>query len=391
VVHEKAVVSDHFETENDMDSQTARGSQEAISDIPLGGTGVTGVMGVGGGGMAGVYGYRDGGGRKRAVARFGGSPATESAVDAALRWLARHQEADGHWDTRKLEAGQQYDVGVTGLATLAFLGAGHTEKTGKFRDNVRRAVAWLIKQQDAEGALSSQRGGKFGYQHAIAGLALAEAYGMAKVPATREAAQKAVDWTVKKHQVPYGGWRYSAREAGDTSVTGWFIMQLKSAKVAGLKVDHGAFQGATKFLDEVTRPDGRSSYMKSRGPTHIMTSVAVVGRQFMGVRNTEPLLKNAADYMLRTKLPEWQGSAYGTFYYWYYGTLGMFQMGGERWKKWNKALKPVLLTNQRKGGDEDGSWDLLGGLDKRAGRAYTTAMGALSLEVYYRYLPMYSK
>ena len=395
VVHEKTEISDHFETDNDMDNQTARGTQDAISDIPLGGTGVTGVMGVGGGGMAGCFGYRDGGGRKRAVARFGGSPATESAVEAALRWLKRHQEADGSWDVAKYDCpsgnNTRCRVGVTGLALLAFLGAGHTEKTGKYRDNVRRAVAWLIKQQNKEGALGRVGSHKFGYEHAIAGLALAEAYGMAKVPATREAAQKAVDWTVKKHQVPYGGWRYSAREPGDTSVTGWFIMQLKSAKVAGLKVDHGAFQGATKFLDEVTRPDGRSSYMKNRGPTHIMTSVAVVGRQFMGVRNTEPLLKNAADYMLRTKLPEWQGSAYGTFYYWYYGTLGMFQMGGERWKKWNKALKPVLLTNQRKGGDEDGSWDLLGGLDKRAGRAYTTAMGALSLEVYYRYLPMYSK
>jgi hypothetical protein len=391
VVHEKAEITDHFETENDMDNQTARGHEDAISDIPLGGTGVTGVMGVGGGGMAGCFGYRDGGGRKRAVARFGGSPATESAVEAALRWLARHQEADGHWDTRKLEASQRYDVGVTGLAALAFLGAGHTEKAGKYRDNVRRAVAWLIKQQQDDGAIGNSRSHKFGYEHAIAGLALAEAYGMAKNPATRTAAQKAVDWTIHKHQVPYGGWRYRAREAGDTSVTGWFIMQLKSAKVAGLKVDHGAFQGATKFLDGVTRPDGRSSYMKGRGPTHIMTSVAVVGRQFMGVRNSDPLLQKAADYMLRVRVPKWQSSGYGTFYYWYYGTLGMFQMGGERWKKWNKELKPVLLDNQRKGGDEDGSWDLLGGLDKRAGRAYTTAMGALSLEVYYRYLPMYSK
>jgi len=85
VVHEQAEVAETFETDNDMDSQTARGHEDAISDIPLGGTGVTGVMGVGGGGMAGVYGYRDGGGRKRATARFGGSPATESAVEAALR------------------------------------------------------------------------------------------------------------------------------------------------------------------------------------------------------------------------------------------------------------------------------------------------------------------
>jgi hypothetical protein len=391
VVHEQAEVAETFETDNNMDNQNARGSEDAISDIPLGGTGVTGSMGVGGGGMAGCFGYRDGGGRKRATARFGGSPATESAVEAALRWLARHQSPEGHWDTRKLEGSQSYNVGVTGLATLAFLGAGHTSKSGKYRDNVRRAVAWLIKQQNKDGAIGNPRSHKFGYEHAIAGLALAEAYGMAKNPATREPAQKAVDWSVHKHQVPYGGWRYKARQAGDTSVSGWFIMQLKSAKVAGLKIDHVAFQGATKFLDGVTSPDGRSSYSKGRGATHIMTAVAVVGRQFMGTRNSDPVLQKATDYMQRTRMPEWKSSGYGTFYYWYYGTLGMFQMGGQRWKKWNAKLKPVLIENQRKGGDADGSWDLLGGLDKRSGRAYTTAMGALCLEVYYRYLPMYSK
>jgi hypothetical protein len=348
--------------------------------------------------MAGCFGYRDGGGRKHAVQRFGGSPATESAVEAALRWLARHQAADGHWDTRKLEASQMYDVGVTGLATLAFLGAGHTEKSGQFRDNVLRAVAWLIKQQKADGAIGNPGGGKFGYEHAIAGLALAEAYGMANSPATREAAQKAVDWSVTKHQVPYSGWRYSAKEPADTSVSGWFIMQLKSAKVAGLKVDHVGFQGATKFLDEVTGANGASSYMKERGADQRMTAVALVGRQFMGVPNSDPLLGKAADFMLKQEMPEWKASDYGTFYYWYYGTLGLFQMGGDRWKTWNEKLKPVLIDNQCKGGpmdgtanDKDGSWDLLGSLDQRAGRAYTTAMGALSLEVYYRYLPMYAK
>ncbi len=148
VVHKEVTDFTHDETENDMDAQTARGSQEAISDIPLGGTGVTGVMGAGGGGMAGVYGYRDGGGRKRAVARWGGSPATESAVEAALRWLARHQEPDGHWEIRKYEGGgvvsggRANDEAVTATALLAFLGAGHTHKTGKYRDNARRERPW---------------------------------------------------------------------------------------------------------------------------------------------------------------------------------------------------------------------------------------------------------
>jgi len=83
-------------------------------------------MGVGGGGMAGCFGYRDGGGRKKAVGRFGGSQATESSVEAALRWLARHQEADGSWTPSKYDCPSGNDtrcrVGCTGLALLAFLG-----------------------------------------------------------------------------------------------------------------------------------------------------------------------------------------------------------------------------------------------------------------------------
>ena len=75
-----------------------------------------------------------------------------------------------------------------------------------------------------------------------------------------------------------------------------------------------------------------------------------------------------------------------------------FQMGNPFWKQWNEALKKTLLPNQCKGGpldgsanDKDGSWDLLCRADKAGGRVYTTAVGALCLEVYYRYLPMYTR
>ncbi|MHC4914006.1 MAG: prenyltransferase/squalene oxidase repeat-containing protein [Planctomycetota bacterium] len=403
LVHEETEVSDHFETDNDMEAQTARGQEDAISDIPLGGTGVTGSMGVGGGGMAGCFGYRGGGGRKRAVARFGGSKATESAVEAALRWLARHQEADGHWDTRKYEASRPGDVGVTGLALLAFLGAGYTEKSGRFADNVKRAQAWLMKQQNADGAIGRVGGSsRFTYGHAMGGLALAESYGMAKNPEVGKAAQKAVDYSLKVQQVPYSGWRYDpAARDSDTSVTGWYVMQLKSAKVAGLRVDGAGFQGATNWLDKVSTREGWSGYT-GKGRDTCLTSVAMVCRQFMGVPNGDPILVAAAKHVSAYP-PAWHTKRgipgrCDDFYYWYYGTLAMFQMGGENWTKWNGPMKKTLLGHQCKGGpmdgsvnDKDGSWDAEGWIDKMGGRVYTTAVGALCLEVYYRYLPMYTK
>ncbi len=413
VLHEEVEVSDHFETDDNMDSATAAGNEDAISDIPLGGTGSTGSMGVGAsGGLAGAFGYRGGGGRKRAVARYGGSPATESAVEAALRWLARHQEEDGHWDWKKYLSpkGGAYskggEVGVTGLAMLAFLGAGHTAKSGLFRDNVRRAQAWLISKQDGKtGEIKAKRASGYArsYNHSMAALALVESYGMTKDYALKVPAEKALNFVVA-WQNPGAGWRYSPRDGNsDPSVTGWMLMVAKSGKIAGLKVPASVYSGGLSFLNLSTYKNGskagKTDYLKY-GRWESMTGVSVFCRLLMGFSRTEPLLKKQAEW-LSTAPPDWEKSKDNTShseYYWYYGTLAMFQMGGEQWKDWNKAMKPTLVNNQRQGGpmdgsvqDVDGSWDPYSRWGKCGGRVYTTAINALTLEVYYRYLPLYGK
>jgi len=344
----------------------------------------------------GRFGFRGRGTRLPAALRAGGSEESEAAVDAALRWLASNQEPDGSWDIEKWGGTQTWGkVGVTGLATLAFLGAGHTEDAGAHKASVIKAISYLIGQQNGQGAIGSTSGGHWGYCHAIAGLALAEAYGMARVARTGEAAQKAVDWSIEGHQKEYSGWRYYPKSSPDTSVTGWFIMQLKSAKIAELKVDGKGFQGAIAWLDKVTNMPaqgweecGRAGYT-SKSATHTMTAIAMLGRQVMGWKQTDPLLVGGADYLVKS-LPQW-GQGGWSMYRWYYGTLAMFQMGGDWWKQWNANLRDMLIKNQIKSPDPkmDGSWDpsfSSGG--KRAGRAYSTAMACLCLEIYYRYRPL---
>jgi hypothetical protein len=189
------------------------------------------------------------------------------------------------------------------------------------------------------------------------------------------------------------------------SVTGWFVMQLKSARMAGLRPDGSGLQGAMNFVDEVSTPDGWTGYTSRGSGRYCLTAVGLVSRQFMGAAAGDPALARAADHLLK-ELPDWntagtvknKGGDIG-FYYWYYGTLGMFQMGGDHWKKWNEAIKPTLVNNQCKGPlplsgevtDKDGSWDPQSWIDPYGGRVFTTALGALTLEVYYRYLPMYGK
>jgi Ca-activated chloride channel family protein len=379
--------------ENSINRNTARGQEDRISDIPTGGTGVIGNLGVGGGG-AGAYGFRGGGGRRRATLQGGGSRKSEASVDRALKWLGHNQRADGSWSAGN-GLTSDADVGVTGMAVLSFLAAGHTEKTGKHKIAVMKAIDYLISKQNRSGAVGENSGkpkSGSGYNHAIAGLALSEAYGMARVRKTGVAAQKAVNYSTNVHQKEYSGWRYAPEQDADMAVTGWFISQLKSAKIAGLKVDGKGFQGAIAFLDSVTKSagleTGRVSYQPGREPTPTMTAVGLVSRQFMGWKRSDPLLVGGANYLMQN-LPEWEGGN-ADLYYWLHGTQGMFQMGGDWWKAWNASLRDMMIERQRKGPPKiDGSWDPVGPWTEGQGRALATALGTLALEVYYRYLPLY--
>jgi len=356
----------------------------------------------------GSFGYPNRYGRRLMVPKHGGSAATENAVDAGLRWLAYHQEPDGHWDAQKFGAQQKTDTACTGFALLAFLGAGHTEKLGIYKDHVRRAVAWLISKQSPEGLVwdTTDAGGHrgVGYPHAIAGMALAEAAGMARVPTTFQAAQKAIAWSCKgTYEGGEAPWRYPgalSMDKADLSVSGWFIMQLKSAKVAGLDVPKGSFEKAIKFLDyvelrvavqdEAYGVPSEYQYQKGRwaysNQKHRMCCIGTLSRQFLGWKKTE-LEASVRHFIQLGGVP----SAWGEttdLYYWYYGTLCAFQQGGEMWKKWNDAMKPTFINSQRRHGDEDGSWDPVGCFASEWGRVGQTALSALCLEVYYRYLRM---
>ena len=201
-------------------------------------------------GRPGPFGLRSGAGRRLALSAGGGSPRTEKAVRMALRWLATAQEADGHWGGA--EQAQKHPVAVSSLALLALLGSGNTPRHGRYCAQVRRAAAWLQSQQKASGCIGPHR-----YEAALALMALAETYGMARTPALGAAAQRAVDWAVRS-QGEAGGWDYEPggglRERVDSSVTGWWIMALKSARSAGLRVPPSALHKALAYCRQAVSP-----------------------------------------------------------------------------------------------------------------------------------------
>ena len=410
-----------METPDDMEREhKAKGRQEAMSTIELQGDGWVGVFGVGGGG-SGAYGWRDGGGKRRAIGRFGGGTATESAVLAALRWFKRHQAADGSWSyedyhnecklnpgckhvdevlTRGHVAGvkkkRNVDNSATGFALLCFLGAGHTQRAGQFRQQVANGLSHLTKVQKNDGAFCVDN-----YIHAIATMALAEAYGMTRAGTLKEATEKAVSLILAR-QNEYMGWDYERKSGrSDISITGWNVMALKSAKASGIDIGNG-FEGAKNFLEKITSEiDGGKSepilkkhvaYQHIKGkdsPGHMyatLTAIGMIVRVFIGEDTNGDMLRAHANMVLKEKPKTFADS---NMYQMYYATLAMFQMGGHYWKNWNTAMKKVLCDNQAKGGCEDGSWYVEKPVwYNQIGRLFHTAVGCLSLEVYYRYLPI---
>ncbi len=349
----------------------------------------------------------------------------ESTVRDGLLWLQAHQSADGSWDgdgfmgqCGTIAAGNLcsgpgealHDVGLTGLALLAFLGDGNTTSRGPYKEVVARGIRWLKLQQDPDtGLLGDKIGHAYLYNHAIATLAICEAYYFSRSPLLKRCAQDAVN-LITTARVPYGAWRYHFPPEGDsdTSITGWMVFALKAAEEAGLSVDPDAYTGALAWLDEVSDPStGRAGYTERGGLSsrianvndqwpretgEAMTAVALLTRFFLGQDPArEPIMEKHA-LLLRAKQPQWDAAGRGIdFYYWYYGIYAMFQMGTfhgvKYWDEWQAAMKVAVLQSQSKNGDEKGSWDpaLDAWGSRHGGRVYTTAMGVLCLEVYFRY------
>ncbi|MHC5054046.1 MAG: PEGA domain-containing protein [Planctomycetota bacterium] len=304
-----------------------------------------------------------------------------AAVDAALEWLVSVQEADGHWDGERRfaprDVGQDTDPGVTGLALLALMGGGHSETEGAHAGAVKRGVKWLISQQAASGEIGGGYGTGRGYNHAIAGLALAEAAVISRSPETLRAVRKAVRFAMDAAGLR--GWRYRPGAPGDVSVTAWYVLLCQAAKRAGLRVDGRAFQSALGLLDTCAKPDGTISYQPERSGTPTMTAAGLLCYELLGWKKTDRKITAAADHLV-ARLPAWEGGNV-CFYYWYHGTHSLYHIGGEGWERWNRALHGALLPNQRTGdGEPAGSWHPVGAWCGSAGRVYATAMAALCLE-----------
>ncbi|MBN1853362.1 MAG: terpene cyclase/mutase family protein [Pirellulales bacterium] len=339
---------------------------------------------------------REKGTKESLLAAYGGNATTQAAVLEGLKWLARNQGRGGLWSLSGPYSdgvpGTRNEQAATGMALLAFQGNGHTHKGDSddpYTQVVARAWSALLKRQEENGAFfqPDELGRTQLYTHAICTIALCELYAMTHDEAFREPAERAIEYCVQA-QSPQGGWRYEPQEPGDMSVTGWFVMALKSAQMAGLEVPSTTLSLVDTFLDEMARENGsRYVYQSSRQPTVVMTAEGLLCRQYLGWAREDPRLVAGVEFILENQI----NYSDMDVYYWYYATQVCHHMEGVAWRQWNEVMRQEVPAHQVRQGRERGSWEpaedrwaFQGG-----GRLYVTCLSIYMLEVYYRHLPLY--
>jgi hypothetical protein len=284
-------------------------------------------------------------------------------------------------------------------------------------------VKWLVDRQEPSGSYGPLEVPHHVYGHAIATLAVVEAFGLTGRGRLRASAQKALDFVAASRN-PDGAWRYGFRDGGnDTSVTSWMAFALLSARMVNaseaangrpepFRLDKDALTGARAWILRMTdQATGRVGYMVTgTGParsaddvdrfppdlSESMTAAGLFVRILLGEDPAKaPDLRKGVALCLRPAsardagtLPAWTPAGTIDVYYWHYGSLAMYQAGGGAWATWSRALVSAALAGQNTKGDSAalrGSWDPVDPWARDGGRIYSTAMMILSLQSPSRY------
>lgn len=308
-----------------------------------------------GGGAAGVFGSRSGGGKKRAVSRFGGSRASESSVSASSGWFHQQQRADGSF-----HAGPSA-VMDTALATMTFLGAGYDHKTpSRHRTVIAKAIEWLSAQDLRQLKL---------VEHACALNALAEAFAMSNDPVLHDPVRRgweSLTQRVQSNEIQQ--WLDRREPFAGPEVLAWIAFAAKAVETGGVAVAPAVRQ---RIIALAGLLPGHADRDAARAVGLLVDMYLAGGTPRLAPAEVQRLAGQAATWYRRGRVDLLH------FY-----SLALFQIGGQEWQRWNVGVRELLVQRQA----ADGSWDT----PHPGGIITATALATLSLEIYYRYTPAHS-
>lgn len=343
--------------------------------------------------------------KRMMIGSFGGTKKSERAASAALSWFARHQWDDGHWQfDPPADAKKAFDnpgswnssTAATSLALLTFLAAGQThESRGPYKATIYNGTYWLVRGQKRDGDLAGDCQRAM-IAHAAATITLCETFGMTGDKMVGAAAKSAIEFIAANQDSATGGWGEPG-EPPSLAVSAWQIMALRSAALAGLSVPEDCLKKAAHYLDSLEASDHvRYSDVRAADPSDSATARGALARLQLSRKWQPNRIEQDDDAAIASKFAEslrWWGAkepftndATANFF----ATTFLHDLPGPEWDAWNRAVRRPLIESQIKEGAPTGSWWNPNDVQaKLGGRLYVTAMNCLTLQVYYRYLPLY--
>jgi squalene cyclase len=341
------------------------------------------------------------------------TPQQARAVEQGLAWLAANQNADGSWTAKigyKLNNDYNFTsttnghVGVTALACMAFLAGGNLPGRGPYGDNVERGLGFILDSVQEDGYITRHRTRM--YSHAFATLFLAEVYGTTPREDVKRKLQKAVDFIVKS-QNEEGGWRYEPYAIeSDMSIVVCQVLALRAARNIGIRVPKGTVDRAARYVvDSAVTSESRSrGYRQYGGGAEIgtfhyqkdvfsrssfaLTAAGVTALHGLGIYS-DAAIERGIEFLNR-QLPAFNREEglrkRGHYFFWYghyYGVQAMYTVGSPYWEPYFEEVRDLLIELQ----NEDGSWPNKTG----PGPAFGTACAVLTLEIPYRFLPIFQR
>lgn len=343
----------------------------------------------------------------RAEGRWEMTLASEEAAAAGLEWLARNQGKEGNWGCR--------DLGLVSIGTLAFLSAGHSPETGKYRENVRRSLNYVLVNAKPSGLLNTSGSNRDMYNHGLSTFMLTQAYGMTSDRRTGRALRKAIK-LILDVQCNDGGWAYQARRQTRGHDLSLVVMQAKALRGAmdiGIHIPKEAVDKAISSVrkyyrtsrqnaddlarrrgwrEEEAKYPGRFTYNGGSSTTAMAAAGAVCLQEF-GKYNDFRIHRSMQGVLddIKRKMKTSKGSVPFDAYTMYYVSQALYQVGGKTWQDgYPRIRKALIATQDRQGGRGARSqgWWAGGRVGGKDGQLFGTAVAVFALNIPNRYLPI---
>ncbi len=278
-------------------------------------------------------------------------PRVERVVSQGLDWLAHEQSRLGHWTA----ANGRYPTAITAMAGMALLSEGSTTTQGKYSENIRRAVRYLLSRSRQNGLIGNPlRDDRYTYGHGFSMLFLSQVFGEEEDEDRRQelvgVLTRAVVFSGEAQTEP-GGWGYvSAKDRpgfdeGSTTITQ--VQGLRGCRNAGIPVPKEVIDKAVKYIKKCTRSDGGVQYnTRGGGGRPAITAAAIACLFNAGEYDSEyvPKLMKFCEKRLNNTTQ----NSFGHWHYaHYYYSQVKYREGEKAWQTYYDKIVAKLLAEAR--------------------------------------------